>query len=166
MYRRLKGHLHHLQKPWSHHIDDEWIKMKYLNSYMPFEPTNFKSLQVRHNYHLMTSNQVRDQHGNIVDPQVVHQREVNDARLCAAIKQKRLDERNKKTKFDHVMNLKDLSKQEYREFCHRRYYSMPKDNTSAYFWRSEHKMIYKQVYAPMSTKVWPMKYWYCSLIQG
>jgi hypothetical protein len=101
---------------------------------------------------------VRDQHGNLIDPQVVRQREADDARMVAAAKQKRLDERNKKAKFDHVTKLKDLTKQEYREFRHRKYYSMPKDNMSTYFWRSKHEMIFKEVYAPMSTKVCPMKY--------
>jgi hypothetical protein len=32
--------------------------MKYMLTYMPFELTDLKSLQGRHNYHLMTSNQV------------------------------------------------------------------------------------------------------------
>jgi hypothetical protein len=43
-----------------------------------------------HNYHLMTSNQVRDQHGNIVDPQVVHPREADEDRMGAAAKKKGL----------------------------------------------------------------------------
>jgi hypothetical protein len=71
---------------------------------------------------------------------------------------KRLYERNITTKFDHVTKLKDLSKQEYREFCHHRYYAMPEDNSSAYFWHFKHEKIYKQVYAPMSTKVCLVKY--------
>jgi hypothetical protein len=48
-----------------------------------------------YNYHLMTTNQVRDQHGNIVDPQVVHPREADDDRMGAAAKKKGLDERKR-----------------------------------------------------------------------
>ena len=40
------------------HVDDAWIKRKYVSALMPFEPTDLKSLQGRHDYHLMTSNQV------------------------------------------------------------------------------------------------------------
>ncbi len=40
------------------HVDDAWIKRKYVSALMPFEPTDLKSLQGRHNYHLMTSNEV------------------------------------------------------------------------------------------------------------
>ena len=40
------------------HVDDAWIKRKYVSALMPFEPTDLKSLQGRHNYHLMSSNEV------------------------------------------------------------------------------------------------------------
>jgi hypothetical protein len=40
------------------HIDDEWIKSKYVSALMPFEPIDLKSLQGRYNYYEMTSNQV------------------------------------------------------------------------------------------------------------
>ena len=39
-------------------MDDAWIKRKYVSALMPFEPTDLKSLQGRHNYHLMSSNEV------------------------------------------------------------------------------------------------------------
>ena len=40
------------------YVDDAWIKRKYVSVLMPFEPTDLKSLQGRHNYHLMSSNEV------------------------------------------------------------------------------------------------------------
>jgi hypothetical protein len=58
MYQRLKAISTTFKNLGACHIDDEWIKMKYVLAYMPFEPTDLKSLQGRHNYHLMTSNQV------------------------------------------------------------------------------------------------------------
>jgi hypothetical protein len=35
---------------------------------------------------------------------------------------------------------------------------MPRDITSTYFYCSEHERIYEKIYAPMRTKVCPMKY--------
>jgi hypothetical protein len=58
MYRRLKAIATTFKNLEAHHIDDEWIKMKYVLAYMPFEPTDLKSVQGRHDYHQMTSNQV------------------------------------------------------------------------------------------------------------
>jgi hypothetical protein len=58
MYRRLKAIATTFKNLGAHHIDDEWIKMKYVLVYMPFEPADLKSVQGRHTYHLMTSNQV------------------------------------------------------------------------------------------------------------
>jgi hypothetical protein len=58
MYRRLKAIATTFKNLGAHHIDDEWIKMKYVSSLMPFKPTDLKSLQGSHNYHLMNSNQV------------------------------------------------------------------------------------------------------------
>jgi hypothetical protein len=49
MYRRFKAIATTFKNLGVHHIDDEWIKMKCVLAYMPFEPTN---------YHQMTSNQV------------------------------------------------------------------------------------------------------------
>ena len=39
-------------------MDDDWIKRKYVSALWPFESTDLKSLQGRHNYHLMSSNEV------------------------------------------------------------------------------------------------------------
>jgi hypothetical protein len=100
----------------------------------------------------------RDEAGNIIDPQVIRQRSLDDAHSIAAEKQRRLDERNKKAKLASVTKLRNLSKFEFREFRLARYYSKPKDNESEYFWRSDHEMIHRQIYAPMSTKVCLMKY--------
>jgi hypothetical protein len=58
MYRMLKAIATTFKNLGARHIDDGWIKMKYVLAYMPFEPTDLKSVQGRHNYHLMTSNQV------------------------------------------------------------------------------------------------------------
>jgi hypothetical protein len=78
--------------------------------------------------------------------------------VAAAVKKKRLEERNKKSLFANIADLKKLTKQEYREFCEHKFYLMHRDTTSAYFYRSEHERIYEQVYASMSTKVCPMKF--------
>jgi hypothetical protein len=58
MYRRLKAIASTFKNLGAHHIDDEWIKMKYILAYMPFEPADLKSVQGKHNFHEMTSNQV------------------------------------------------------------------------------------------------------------
>src|SRR4051812_48338400 len=58
MYRRLKSIATTFRNHGASHVDDAWIKRKYVSALMPFEPTDLKSLQGRHNYHLMTSNEV------------------------------------------------------------------------------------------------------------
>ena len=59
MYRRLKVVATTFRDLGASHVDDDaWIKRKYVSALMPFEPTDLKSLQGRHNYHLMTSNEV------------------------------------------------------------------------------------------------------------
>jgi hypothetical protein len=58
MYRRLKAIATTFRDHGAAHVDDAWIKRKYVSALMPFEPTDLKSLQGRHDYHLMTSNQV------------------------------------------------------------------------------------------------------------
>ena len=58
MYRRLKAVATTFRDLGASHVDDAWIKRKYVSALMPFEPTDLKSLQGRHNYHLMTSNEV------------------------------------------------------------------------------------------------------------
>jgi hypothetical protein len=78
--------------------------------------------------------------------------------VAAAAKKQRLEERKKNALFANVDDLKKLSKQEYREFCVQKFYPMPRDITSTFFYCSEHERIYEQIYAPMSTKVCPMKY--------
>jgi hypothetical protein len=40
MYRRLKAISTTFKNLGARHIDDEWINMKYVSSYMPFEPTD------------------------------------------------------------------------------------------------------------------------------
>jgi hypothetical protein len=85
-------------------------------------------------------------------------KEQQDARVSAAVKKKRLEERKKKSLFANIADLKRLTKQEYREFCEQKFYLMPRETTSAYFYWIEHERIYEQFYACMSTKVYPMKF--------
>ena len=58
MYRRLVSIATSFRDLGATYIDDAWIKRKYVSSLMPFEGTHLKTLQGRHNYDLMTSNQV------------------------------------------------------------------------------------------------------------
>jgi hypothetical protein len=58
MYQRLKAIATTFKNLGAHHIDDEWIGMKYVLACMTFEPTDLKSVQGRHDYHQITSNQV------------------------------------------------------------------------------------------------------------
>ena len=58
MYRRLKSIATTFKSLGASHIDDAWIKRKYVSSLMPFESADLKTLQGRHNYHTMTSNEV------------------------------------------------------------------------------------------------------------
>ena len=58
MYQRLKAIANTFRDHGATHVDDAWIKRKYVSALMPFEPTDLKSLQGRHDYHLMTYNQV------------------------------------------------------------------------------------------------------------
>src|SRR3954464_12797655 len=58
MYRRLKTTATAFRNVGASHVDDAWMKRKYVSALLPFEPTDLKSLQGRQNYHLMTSNEV------------------------------------------------------------------------------------------------------------
>jgi hypothetical protein len=58
MNRRLKAIATTFKNLGAHHIDDEWIKMKYILAYMPFVAADLKSVQGKHNFHEMTSDQV------------------------------------------------------------------------------------------------------------
>ena len=51
MYRRLKSIATTFKSLGASHIDDAWIKRKYVSSLMPFESADLKTLQGRHNYH-------------------------------------------------------------------------------------------------------------------
>jgi hypothetical protein len=44
MYQKLKAIATTFKNLGAHHIDDEWIKMKYILAYMPFEPADLKSV--------------------------------------------------------------------------------------------------------------------------
>jgi hypothetical protein len=99
----------------------------------------------------------RPKRSRYVDPSLARHQEHQDARVAAALKRKRLEERKKKSLFANVSDLKKLSKQEYREFREQKFYTMPRDIDSGSFYQSEHQRIYEQIYATMSTKVCPMK---------
>jgi hypothetical protein len=58
MYKRLLSIAKAFKNVGAKHIDDEWVKEKYIDALMPYEPINIKSLQGRYNYHQMTSNEV------------------------------------------------------------------------------------------------------------
>ena len=58
MYRHLKALAKRFRKLGAEHANDAWVKRKYVNALLPFEPTDLKSLQGRHNYPHMSSNEV------------------------------------------------------------------------------------------------------------
>jgi hypothetical protein len=58
MYRRLKAIATTFKNLGAHHIDDEWINMKYILALTPYEPADLKNVQGKHNFQEMTSNQV------------------------------------------------------------------------------------------------------------
>ena len=58
MYRRLKSLANAYKALGGPHVDDAWIKRKYVNALLPFEPDDLKSLQGRHDYPQLTSNEV------------------------------------------------------------------------------------------------------------
>ena len=58
MYQRLKALANAYRDLGAKHVDDTYIKRKYVNALMPFEAADLKSLQGRHNYPQMTSNEV------------------------------------------------------------------------------------------------------------
>ena len=58
MYRRLKALAITFSNLGATHIDDNWVKMKYVNALIPFEAADLKTLKNKHNYDQMTSNKV------------------------------------------------------------------------------------------------------------
>ena len=58
MYRHLKALATTFRKLGASHVDDAWVKRKYVKALMPFESADLKTLQGRHNYHEMSSNDV------------------------------------------------------------------------------------------------------------
>jgi hypothetical protein len=99
----------------------------------------------------------RPKRSRYVDPSAGRHQDQQDARVAAAIKMKRLEERKKKSLFANIADLKKLTKQEYHEFREQKFYLMPRDINNGSFYRSEHQRIFEQVYECMSTKVCPMK---------
>ena len=58
MYRRLKALATTFRKLGASHVDDAWVKRKYVKALMSFESADLKTLKGRHNYHEMSSNDV------------------------------------------------------------------------------------------------------------
>ena len=81
MYRRLKTTATAFRNVGASHVDDAWIKKKYVSALMPFEPTDLKILQGIHNYHLMTSNEVMQE----MAPFKVAAKNAKDARARALV---------------------------------------------------------------------------------
>jgi hypothetical protein len=79
MYQRLKAIATTFKNLGVHHIDGEWIKMKYMLAYMSFEPADLKSVQGKDNFHKMTSNQVIQE----MEAYKVDTQNVEDARARA-----------------------------------------------------------------------------------
>jgi hypothetical protein len=79
MYRRLKAIATTFKNLGAHHIDDEWIKMKYILALTPYEPADVKSVQGKNNFHEMTSNQVMQE----IQAYKVAAQNVEDARARA-----------------------------------------------------------------------------------
>ena len=55
MYARLITIAVAFRNVGSHHIDDKWIKEKYVEALWPYEAQDLKTLKGRHNYYQMTS---------------------------------------------------------------------------------------------------------------
>ncbi|KAM0916349.1 hypothetical protein ACQ4PT_010232 [Festuca glaucescens] len=58
MYRRLKALAITFRDLGATHVDDNWIKRKYINALLPFEPVDLRILKNKHNFEQMTSNDV------------------------------------------------------------------------------------------------------------
>jgi len=58
MYGRLKILAKAFYNVGATYVDDAWIKRKYVNALMPFEPVELKAIQGKYNYLEMTSNEV------------------------------------------------------------------------------------------------------------
>jgi hypothetical protein len=58
MYRRLLTIATKFGNAGDKHVDDMWVKYKYVDARMPYEPMGIKSLQGRYNYAQMSSNEV------------------------------------------------------------------------------------------------------------
>jgi hypothetical protein len=81
----------------------------------------------------------RPERTRFVDPTLSRCKEAQDARVVAAAKKVRLEERKKRALFPNFGDLNTLSKQEYREFRGQKFYTMPRDITGTYFYRSKHE---------------------------
>ena len=58
MYRRLKVLAKTFYNVGATYADDAWVKRKYVNALMSFEPVELKGIQGKHNYNQMSSNEV------------------------------------------------------------------------------------------------------------
>jgi hypothetical protein len=58
MYHRLKALAISFRDLGATYVDDDWIKRKYINALLPFEPADLRILKNKHNFEQMTSNDV------------------------------------------------------------------------------------------------------------
>ncbi|KAK1613061.1 hypothetical protein QYE76_036734 [Lolium multiflorum] len=58
MYRRLKALAISFRDLGATYVDDDWIKRKYINALLSFEPADLRILKNKHNFEKMTSNDV------------------------------------------------------------------------------------------------------------
>ena len=58
LYRRLKALAITFRDLGATYVDDDWIKRKYINALLPFEPDDLNTIKSKHNFDHMTSNDV------------------------------------------------------------------------------------------------------------
>lgn len=79
MYRRLKALAITFRDLGATHVDDNWIKRKYINALLPFEPADLRILKNKHNFEKITSNDVMQE----MDAFKVESRIADDTRARA-----------------------------------------------------------------------------------
>jgi hypothetical protein len=81
MYRHLKALAITFRNFGASHIDDDWIKRKYVKALMPFQAADLKTLKNIHNYHGMTSNEFMKE----MDDFKVESKKLEYSRACALV---------------------------------------------------------------------------------
>src|SRR4051794_21357655 len=71
MYRRLKALAKRFKRLGADHVDDTWVRRKYVAALMHFKPIDLKILKNKHNFYEMTSNEVMQEvEASIVETKV------------------------------------------------------------------------------------------------